>query len=146
MESQVPIFISPGTGWLSYTQRHWMFLKLKLNYEGQSVCQSVLVSGTHLGPATNYSFSLKFFRHLRVCYFVAPSLMIERVCNLLLLLVLASTVPRDTRPYFIVPILETPPNWRARPQYLNSPRTGWPRYTPGIGLPFRRLLSMQNYP
>jgi hypothetical protein len=33
-----------------------------------------------------------FFKHLRVCYFVAPSLMRGRVCNLLLLLVLASTV------------------------------------------------------
>jgi hypothetical protein len=33
-----------------------------------------------------------FFRHLRVCYFVAPSLTRGRVCNLLLLLVLASAV------------------------------------------------------
>jgi hypothetical protein len=35
-------------------------LKLKLIYDWQSVGQSVLVSGTHLGPATNFSFSLKF--------------------------------------------------------------------------------------
>jgi hypothetical protein len=35
-------------------------LKLKLIYERQSVGQSVLVSCTHLGPATNFSFSLKF--------------------------------------------------------------------------------------
>jgi hypothetical protein len=34
-----------------------------------------------------------FFRLLRVCYFVAPSLTRRRVCNLLLLLVLASAVP-----------------------------------------------------
>jgi hypothetical protein len=34
--------------------------KLKLNYDRQSVGQSVLVSGTNLGPATNFSFSLKF--------------------------------------------------------------------------------------
>jgi hypothetical protein len=33
------------------------------------------------------------FRQLRVCYFVAPSLKRGRVCNLLLLLVLASAVP-----------------------------------------------------
>jgi hypothetical protein len=33
--------------------------KLKLYYDRQSVGQSVLVSGTHLGPATNFSFSLK---------------------------------------------------------------------------------------
>jgi hypothetical protein len=35
-------------------------LKLKLNCDRQSVGQSVLVSGTHLGPVTNFSFSLKF--------------------------------------------------------------------------------------
>jgi hypothetical protein len=34
-----------------------------------------------------------FFRQLRVCYFVALSLTRGRVCNLLLLLVLASAVP-----------------------------------------------------
>jgi hypothetical protein len=59
-------------------------LKLKLIYDRQSVGQSVLVSGTHLGPATNFFFLLEiFFRHLRVCYFVAPSLTKGRVCNLL---------------------------------------------------------------
>jgi hypothetical protein len=35
-------------------------LKLKLIYDRQSVGQSVLVSGAHLGPVTNFSFSLKF--------------------------------------------------------------------------------------
>jgi hypothetical protein len=35
-------------------------LKLKLIYDRQSVGQSVLVSGAHLGPATNFPFSLKF--------------------------------------------------------------------------------------
>jgi hypothetical protein len=43
-------------------------LKLKLNYDRQSVGQSVLVSGAHLGPATNFSFSLKF--SLDGCVFV----------------------------------------------------------------------------
>jgi hypothetical protein len=33
--------------------------KLKLIYDWQSVRQSVLVSGTHLGPATNFSFFLE---------------------------------------------------------------------------------------
>jgi hypothetical protein len=69
-------------------------LKLKLNYDRQSVDQSVLVSGSHLGPVTNFSFSLKFsLDKLRVCYFVAPSLTRGRVCNLLLLLVLNRAVP-----------------------------------------------------
>jgi hypothetical protein len=39
-----------------------------LIYDRQSVGQSVLVSGTHLGPATNFSFSLKF--SLDSCGFV----------------------------------------------------------------------------
>jgi hypothetical protein len=43
-------------------------LKLKLIYDRQSVGQSVLVSGTHLEPATNFSFSLKF--SLDSCGFV----------------------------------------------------------------------------
>jgi hypothetical protein len=56
-------------------------LKLKLIYNPQTVDQSVLVSGTHLGPVINFSLSLKF--QLRVCYFVAPSLTGGLVCNLL---------------------------------------------------------------
>jgi hypothetical protein len=39
---------------------HVMIKKLKLIYDRQSVGQSVLVSDAHLGPATNFSFSLKF--------------------------------------------------------------------------------------
>jgi hypothetical protein len=38
-------------------------LKLKMKFEVKllpTVGQSVLVSGTHLGPTTNISFSLKF--------------------------------------------------------------------------------------
>jgi hypothetical protein len=34
-------------------------LKLKLIYDQQSVGQSVLVSGAHLGPVTNFSFARK---------------------------------------------------------------------------------------
>jgi hypothetical protein len=80
------------------------------------------VSGTHLGPATNFSFSFKFSKQLRVCYFVASSLTRGRVYALLLLLVFASAVPRDSRPYFIVPILEASPTWRARSPYFYPPR------------------------
>jgi hypothetical protein len=43
-------------------------MKLKLNYDRQSVGQSGLVSGAHPGPATNFSFSLKF--PLDNCVFV----------------------------------------------------------------------------
>jgi hypothetical protein len=43
-------------------------VKLKLNYDRQSVGQFVLVSGNHLGHATNFSLSLKF--SLDSCGFV----------------------------------------------------------------------------
>jgi hypothetical protein len=56
----------------------------ELIYDQQSVGQSVLVSGAHLGPVTNFSFAMKFlFGHLRFCKFVAPSLTRGRVCKLL---------------------------------------------------------------
>jgi hypothetical protein len=94
-------------------------LKLKLNYDRQTVGQSVLVSDTHLGLATNFSFSLKiFFRHLRVWYFIARSLTRERVCNLLLLLDLASAVPlgsesRGTQDHILLSqFLRLPPSPR----------------------------------
>jgi hypothetical protein len=38
----------------------FMKLKLKLIYDRHSVGQSVLVSGAHLGPVTNFSFSSTF--------------------------------------------------------------------------------------
>jgi hypothetical protein len=46
------------------------------------------------GKCDQFFFLLEiFFRQLRVCYFVAPSLTRGRVCKLLLLLILASAVP-----------------------------------------------------
>jgi hypothetical protein len=42
---------------IAYSQKS----KSKSHYDRQSVGQSVLVSGAHLGPATNFSFSLSFF-------------------------------------------------------------------------------------
>jgi hypothetical protein len=46
------------------------------------------------GTRDQFFFLLEiFFQTVAVCYFVAPSLTRGRVCNLLLLLVLASTVP-----------------------------------------------------
>jgi hypothetical protein len=45
---------------LATIQTRIFLLKLKLIYDRQSIGQSVLVSGAHLGPVTNLSFSLKF--------------------------------------------------------------------------------------
>jgi hypothetical protein len=57
---------------------------------------------------------LIFFRQLRVCYFVVPSLTRGWICNLLLLLPRQLSparvwVPLDSRLHFIFPVLETPP-------------------------------------
>jgi hypothetical protein len=60
------------------------------------------------------------------------------------LLVLASAVSRDTRPYFIVQIPETPSTWRARSPYLYPPGTGWASYTPGHWVPFPSPLTTRR--
>jgi hypothetical protein len=59
-----------------------MPMKLKLIYDLQSVGQSVLVSGTHLGPATNFLSPLNFL-YTVAGLFLAPSLRRGRVSNLL---------------------------------------------------------------
>jgi hypothetical protein len=52
---------------------HSIKSKPKSHYDRQSVGQSILVSGTHLGPATNFSFSLRFsFRQLRFVTLYRP--------------------------------------------------------------------------
>jgi hypothetical protein len=58
-----------------------------------------------------------FFRQLRVCYFVAPSLTRGRACNSLFLLILTSAVPRA---YFIVPILQTPQPQGQVPVFIST--------------------------
>jgi hypothetical protein len=84
------------------------------------------------GTRDKFFFLLEIFLwQLRVCYFVVLSLTRGRFCNLLLLLVPASAAPRDSRPYFIVPILETSPTRRGKSPYLYPLGIGWPRYIPG---------------
>jgi hypothetical protein len=89
------IYIPAGTGWPSYTPRHWVYFpQVKVTLQ-PTVSRPVILgvrppSGTH----DQFFFLLEiFFRKLHVCYFVAPSLTRGRVCNLLLLLVLATAVP-----------------------------------------------------
>jgi hypothetical protein len=78
LEGQVCPVIHPGTGfpfcllqlaglwWGIQTFLHVHSLsKSKSHYDRQSVGQSIMVPGAHLGPATNLSFSLRFsFRQL----------------------------------------------------------------------------------
>jgi hypothetical protein len=51
------------------------------------------------------------FRQLRVCYFVAPSLTRGWMCNLLLLLILASTVPLGSESTGLKTIFYCPNSW-----------------------------------
>jgi hypothetical protein len=70
--------------------------KLKLSYDRRSVGQSILVSGHHLVPATNSSFTLmeNLFRHLKLSSCEVPSLTRGEICSLSvhLLLGLANAV------------------------------------------------------
>jgi hypothetical protein len=63
-----------------------------LTYDRQAVGQSLLVSGQHLRPATNFSFTSMeiILRQCGVCYYGAGSLTRGQVCNLQLMLGLAS--------------------------------------------------------
>jgi hypothetical protein len=53
------IDINTGTGSDASAPRSTV--KSKQRYDRQSVGQSVLVSGAHLGPVTNFTFSFKYF-------------------------------------------------------------------------------------
>jgi hypothetical protein len=122
--------------------------KSELSYDRRSVGQSVLVPGTHLGPATNFSFTLKCsLDNYPVCYFVASSLTRGRVCNLLLL-VLANAVPlwfesRGTQNYILLPqFLRLPQPGGSSPRIYIPQEQGGPVILPGTGFPFRRLLRL----
>jgi hypothetical protein len=66
-------------------------LMAELCYSWRSVGRSVLVSGTHLWLATNFSFSTMRLipGHLRIFHYGAPSLARKWVCNILPLLMRA---------------------------------------------------------
>jgi hypothetical protein len=93
----------------------------KLYYDRQSVGQSVLVSGTHLGPATNF-FPLSlwvFFRQLRVCWCGAPSLTRSRVWTFQFLQGIASAAflrseSHGTHEHSLLSL------------FLRLPQPGWP--------------------
>jgi hypothetical protein len=89
-----------------------------------------------------------FFRQLSVCYFVAPSLTRGRVCNLLLLLVLASAVPlgsesQRTQDHILLSqFLRLPQPGEPGPRIYIPQEQGGPVIPPGTGFPFRRLLRL----
>jgi hypothetical protein len=102
------------------------------------------------GKSVQFLFLLEiFFRQLRVCYFVAPSLTRGWVCNLLLLLVLASAVPlgsesRWIQEHILLSQFLRLPNLEGQVPVFISPGTGWLRYTPGHWVPFPTPLTTRK--
>jgi hypothetical protein len=90
------------------------------------------------------------FRQSRVCYFVAPSLTRGRVCNLLLLLVLAIAVPlgsesSGTQDHILLPqFLRLPQPGGPGPRIYIPQEQGGTVISPGTGFPFCRLLRLSG--
>jgi hypothetical protein len=124
----------------------WFASYSKLYYEWQSVGQSVLVSGTHLGSMTRYlllSDSSGFF----LCR--VSSLMRGQACSLQLLLDLTSTVilgskSLRTQTIFYSLKVETPSTWSARSLYLYPPGTGWRRHWVPFSSPLMICRAMME--
>jgi hypothetical protein len=92
------------------------------------------------GTRDKFVFLLEiFFRQLRVCYFVAPSLTRGRFCNLLLLLVLSARVRvHGIQDHILLSqFLRLP-----QPGGPGPPGTGWSRYTPGHWVPVPSPLTI----
>jgi hypothetical protein len=91
-----------------------------------------------------------FFRQLRVCYFVAPSLTRGRVCNLLLLLALASAVSlesesRGTQDHIsLSQFLRLPQGVCPGPRIYIPLEQDGPVIPPGSGFPFVASYGSQT--
>jgi hypothetical protein len=103
------------------------------------------------GTRDQFFFLLEIsFRHLRVYYFVAPSLTRGRVCNLLCNCLwalsehsLLGRSPAELRPYFTVSS-ETPRTWRARSRIYIHQKQGGPIIPPPTG--FGRVRRFDKFP
>jgi hypothetical protein len=87
-------------------------------------------------------YGIFIFHLLHLCT-VLHSSCVGRMCNLLLLLGLASAAPPPpsvwvlwySRRYFIVPMFKILSIWRARSPYSYTSGTKWPSYTPAHWVP-----------
>jgi hypothetical protein len=96
-------------------------VEVEVNFDRQSVGHSVLVSGAHLWPVTNFFSPWNFLQAVAALIFCS-ALSDERTG-------LGWKFPQNSPLYFTVSS-ETLPTWRARFPYLYRPGTGWPSYTP----------------
>jgi hypothetical protein len=142
----LPPSLHTHTHSLSLTSSHSLFevdveVKLRL-----TVSRPVRFGVRHpSGTRDELFFPLAiFFRQLRVCYFVAPSLTRGWVCNLLLLLVLASAVSlgsesRGTQNYILLSqFLRLSQPGGPGPRIYILQEQGGPVMPPGTWFPFRR--------
>jgi hypothetical protein len=106
-----------------------------------TVSHPVRLGVRHTSRTRNQFFFLLeiLFRQLRSCYFVAPSLTRGRVCNLLLLLVLAMTVPLGSES---AGFKRLPQPGGPGPRIRILQEQGGPVIPPGTGFPFCRLLRL----
>jgi hypothetical protein len=102
LESYVPVYISHRNKVAQLYPR--ALVNYLLNFEVEVTLRPTVSRPVSLGvrppsgTSDQFFFHLEiFFRQLRVCYFVAPSLTRRRVCNLLLLLFLASILINFTQ-------------------------------------------------
>jgi hypothetical protein len=102
------------------------------------------------GTRDQFFFLLQiFFRQLRVCYFVAPSLTRGRVCNLLLLLVspvqsLSGLSPTRLKTIFYYPNFLDFPNLEGQVPVFISPRNRVAQLYPGHWVPFLSPLTARR--
>jgi hypothetical protein len=116
---------------------------------GQSVGQPVLVSGTHLGPATNFSFSLEFPSDSYWFVILKRPLWREErsviYCKLLLDLARAVTLRSKscrTHGHILLSRLRLPQPGGPGPRIYIPQEQGGPVIPPGTGFPFCRLLRL----
>jgi hypothetical protein len=109
-----------------YVAYSFLYIKFKLYYDRRSVGQSVLVSGTPFGPATNFSSFLELV--LDGFWFNYVGCLLWREIR--------SVVLNSVQ--FIDSIFETPPTWRVMFLYLFPQEQG----SSAVYCPFFLTLSL----
>jgi hypothetical protein len=101
-----------------------------------TVSQSILVSGHHIGPETNFSFTSMeiIFRHSG--FVMGPPLWQEDgsviySCCWASPAVFLRSESRGAHDHILLSQFGSPPAWRARFSYIFTPGTGWLSYTSG---------------
>jgi hypothetical protein len=137
-----------GDNYASFWHLFLDLLQLTGIYVRRTVCQSVLLSGSHLKPMARFFFSVW---RLRVSWCVAPFLTRGCVCNLLvqLLLGLARAVtlgskPRRTHDHILLSHLRLPQPGGPGPRIYIPQEQGGPVIPLSTGFPFVASYDSQG--